>query len=297
MSEVAQAEATEAAVPEMSDEQMDQYFEKQGEIDLDTPAETAETKEVIESSEEKSSVQEPKQEDPRTVPLAALHEERRKRQEQDRKLQLLEERLSQIAQPKEEPEPEIDVNENPVEYFKRQNDKLQQQLEQVTQGQQEQFQHQQQQAQVTQFKQAYASAAQEFSKQQPDFGDAYTHLVTGRMKELTAVGYTEQQAAMIAQNDEAAFVAKAFQDGVNPAERVYQFAVARGYAPSQDKPADKKPAEQVDLDAIEKGVKQKSVSSMSGSPTENITLEALAEMSDEDFEKAVKNGTFDRLQR
>jgi hypothetical protein len=286
MTQAQETEAQPESVPELSDEQMDQYFETQGESMEGKPEDEAKAEEVIESNDEeesKSSVDKPNEKDDRTVPLAALHQERQKRQEQDRKLSLLAERLEKIQEASVPKEPEIDVTENPVEYFQQENAKMKAELDRINQANQQTFAHQQQQAQVNQFKQAYASKAQEFSQQQPDFGDAYRHLVESRMSELQAVGYTSQEAAMIAQNDEAAFVSKAFQDGVNPAERVYQFAIARGY--KQSKP-------EVDLETVEKGVKQKSVSSMKGAPTQNLTLESLAEMSDADFE-----ANFDKLMR
>jgi len=284
-----ETEAPQESLPEnLSDEQMDQYFETEGESIEGNPEVEAKEEEVIEpteeKSEDKSTVGKPNESDQRTVPLAALHQERQKRQEQDRKLQLLAERLGKIQEASAPKDPEIDVNENPVEFFQQENAKLKAQVEEINQANEQTFAHQQQQAQVNQFKSAYANAAQEFSQQTPDFGDAYRHLVDGRMNELQSVGYSPQEAAMIAQNDEAAFVAKAFQDGINPAERVYQFAVARGYTKAEPKP---------DLETVEKGVKQsKSVSSMKGSPTQNLTLESLADMSDEDFAK-----NFDKLMR
>ena len=292
---VAPVEATVEVNPDnLTDEQMDQYFDTQGES-LETPEpESSEEKEVIDSQSDeedgRSSVDKPNPKDDRTVPLAALHQERQKRQEQDRKLQVLAQRLEalqQAAMPKPEPEPEIDVNENPIEYFNRENQKLKEQLEQINGFHQAQAQTVQQQQSVEKFKQVYANAAKEYAQQQQDFPEAYHHLVSSRMEELQAMGYDQQRAAQIAERDEAQFVIKAFNDGVNPAERIYNLAKMRGYNQQpQAKP-------EVDLDTIEKGVKaSRSVGSMKGSPPVGVTLEALADMSDEEFEK-----NFDKIMR
>jgi hypothetical protein len=284
---VAPVEATVEVNPEnLTDEQMDQYFDTQGES-LETPEPSSEKKEVVESQSDeedgRSSVDKPNPNDDRKVPLAALHQERQRRQEQDRKLAILEDRLSRLQEgltPKEQEEV-LDVNENPIEYFQRENQKLKEQLEEINSFREQSVQQTQQHQQMQQFKTAYASAAQEYAKQQTDFSDAYKFVVESRMTELQTLGYDQQQAAIIAQNDEAAFVSKAFQDGVNPAERVYQLALTRGYKKQGNT---QKP--DVDLETIEKGVKDsKSVNAMAGSPSKPMTLESLAEMDDEEFEK------------
>lgn len=66
---------------------------------------------------------EPAKEEPQTVPLAALHEERQKRQELERRLQRVEQ-----AQPKPEPEPAPDVFEDPEGYTKHVDGQVEQRV-------------------------------------------------------------------------------------------------------------------------------------------------------------------------
>jgi hypothetical protein len=82
-------------------------------------------------------------------------------------------------------------------------------------------------------RQAYVTDAQRFSAATPDFGAAYVHLLQTRDQELAHIGHADPQkrAAMIAA-EEREIVAAALQAGVSPSERIYGLAKLRGYAPA-----------------------------------------------------------------
>jgi hypothetical protein len=91
--------------------------------------------------------------------------------------------------------------------------------------------------------------------------------------------------------DETAIVARAFQDGVNPAERIYAIAKSRGYkAAEEESPLASNENKQImdKLDQLDKGIKNsRSLGNISGSaPTsQSLTLEKLAMMDDDDFDR------------
>jgi hypothetical protein len=76
------------------------------------------------------------------------------------------------------------------------------------------------------------------------------------------------------------------QDRVNPAQMIYELSKHRGYKPAS--------SEEDKLDTIERGQKQKALGSNGAAP-KKLTLEALAQMSDEDFAAATKGGKWASL--
>lgn len=135
----------------------------------------------------------------------------------------------------------------------------------------------------------YMASAQEFASRQTDFRDAYQFLMQGRDAELQAYGVSDPQERMrMIASEERGLVQRAMRDRVNPAERVYALAKARGYAlkapEPEPKPEPKVELKAADLDTIAKGIaSSKSLSAAGGSPTDVLTAEALANMSDEEF--------------
>lgn len=237
----------------------------------ETPEPTPEPKEEI-KEEIKVEVKEEK----KYVPYDALHEERMKRKELKAQLDKQEQRFQELVQkitPKEAP-PEF---ANDTERLAYQQQQLEKKLEAQDRFVGEQKKAQEQYQQTQSLVNMYAAKAEEYSKTQPDFNDAYKFLLEGRKNEYLAVGYTPEQVLQFIQADELAIVQKAFQDEADPAERIYKIAKARGYVP-------KKP--EAKLESIEKGMKQsKTLSGVPGSSPKGLTLEAIADMSDEEFSK------------
>lgn len=226
------------------------------------------------------------------VPYGAMHEERMRRkeamaeaQELRDKMVRMEERFKAFQEAIKPEEPEVLFDDDPAEYLRRQSEKTSQTLEQMQKQQQEAIQKQQQQANANQFLNRYQTAAQEYAESNPDFQDAYNHLVNGRVQEhMLAGGMDRDQAVALAQREEQAIASRAFEEGVNPAEKLVELAKLRGWTKS---PQSSKVNGTVDKVAqVEKGQKAAKTISKGGSSQGELTLEALADMEGEDFDKA-----------
>lgn len=232
------------------------------------------------------------------VAHGALHEERERRKELKKQVEAMEARFQQLVakiqeKPAEKaPDPTQDFPGHVAHHF---NSFAQQQAELGRRVQN--FEQTQEQAhREAQFMRSYHAAAADFSARQPDFVQAYNHLLKSRFEELTDAGYSKDQALHLRTMEEQGIVFKAFEDGVNPAERLYAVAKRRGYTAASEKPAEKPavdPAEK--LKNIEAG--QKATPSMGGGAMKpKMTLQSIAQMSDEEFaslnwEKAMRELT------
>jgi hypothetical protein len=148
---------------------------------------------------------------------------------------------------------------------------------------------------------SYKADAQQFAAREPAFTDAYQHLYASRARELQFAGMTDpkQILATIAQ-DEIAIARQAIEMGVSPAERIYQIAQARGFTPKAFEPApdpaaNAKPvgdtaAQKAERAAAGQRGPGRSLSAAGGAPAGGLpTVEQLAKMSEEDFNKFAKN--------
>jgi hypothetical protein len=177
----------------------------------------------------------------RMVPHGALHEERERRKEAEKRAQLLEERtnliLQRIGQPQASaapatPAPEIpDIDKDPIGNIVgtlRQQGLNQQQilgaLHQMTA-------HAQQQQAIAVRRQRAVADEREFGSANPDYNDAIAHLQASRHQELKALGVrdpSERQA--IIERDAIQIADRAFATGESPAQILYDLAKLRGYA-------------------------------------------------------------------
>lgn len=142
--------------------------------------------------------------------------------------------------------------------------------------------------------QAYHADARQFMQKEPSFEAAYKHLVAGRHAELQSMGMTDdaQRNAYIAQ-EETQLVVQAMQSGKSPSQVIYEFAKARGFAPSQSSaPA---PAPMQNASAAVQKIQQvrngqqaaQSLSNVGGAAAKTLTMDTLANMSDDEFAAAV----------
>lgn len=225
----------------------------------------------------------------KSVPLAALHEERQKRRElsqqleaekaeRERMARVFEERFAALTK---KPEPEAPAwEENPAEHLRHQIGQVAQ-TAQATQEQIKQWQEsQRQQAVVQQLATRVTSAEAEFQTENPDYHDAVKYLNEFRVRELTVLGLSPEQAREKSGRElmQAAF--EFAQAGRNPAEIAYNLAKARGYA----KPA--APATSK-FDTQRQGVQASKSLGSGGAPSNQLTAQQLLSMSDEEFSEAV----------
>jgi hypothetical protein len=250
----------------------DGTFAKVKEDEPAKPVETAPEKPIVTEQPEKM------------VSLNALHEERERRKELQRKMEAMEKRWGELVEKigKPAPQPAPDPSQDFAGYTIHQFQQVQQQQQALGQKVQSFEEWQKNQAEEGRFQQAYFQAAQDYAANQKDFPQAYGHWLKSRLEELTDAGYTRDQAIQIRTAEEKAMVMKAFEDGVNPAQRIYTVAQRRGYTiPSVP---EVQPA--VDQAAKLKQIAeaQRATPALGGGGMKpKLTLQGIAQMSDEEF--------------
>lgn len=218
----------------------------------------------------------------------AFHEERQRRKELEAQLTTvreqqaaerarLEERLNHLANAFKQPEPVItDPNER---------------LARLEQTIAQQRQQEEQIAKATEnernFYNAITQAEQKFAAEVPDYMEAIEFAKAERLKDIRALGFEGEEAEQVLQRDVLNLSDDAFRRGINPAERFYNFAKSRGWG--KETPAAATPAPQAPADKI-KSITQgqqaaKSLGAAPGSSAPNLTLQALADMPQDEFDK------------
>jgi len=231
----------------------------------------------------------------------AFKTERHKRKEMREKLEAneartreLEARLAQLQdtlnrtnqqapQPAAPPEEIPDPDEDPLGYQQYKINKLEQTIKSQSDYLRQQHEYTQRTQQEAAFREQYKAQAQEYAQKQPDFMDAYSYLMSSRLQEHLAAGFSEQQAQQLLVEDEIAVASLAFKDRVNPAERIYSIAKARGYVPNQKGKQAKSPS----IDSIKKGLDNaKSLKSGGGElPNRMQGIDEIDGMSFDEFDK------------
>lgn len=220
------------------------------------------------------------------VPHQAMHAERLKRQELERRLEAIE---AERQKTQEESPPEfVDPLENPDAYRKWAEYQAKQ-PQQAVQQLQDQLQQQQQQQMVMADVQKSES---EFASKTPDYQNAISHLHSTRVSELQGMGYAHQEIQAQVQRDAQAIYQAAKQIGMNPAEMAYMRAQSLGYKsggqPGQE--ADAQPqggqSEADKVQALAKAQDATSGVSNSGAPQEGApTVAQLAKMTEDEIAK------------
>lgn len=278
------------------------YFESQGETPIESAAAPEEGETAAEPAE---GLQEPEQQPDahqKTVPLAALHEERKRIKELRRELdqtkeltRLGTERLNQLLAAMQQPQQKQelpDAQTDPVAHFdarlRQQQELLDRQNEVIQRAQQERAQ----QEQLMRLQSHVNAQEREFVAEKPDYMDAVNHLRNADVRALMAIGHDEATAAQIVHQNFIGLAAQLANQGANLPERVYALAQAKGYQPKQATPD----AAQQRIATAQKGVAaSRSLGSGAGT-VNNLTLEALANMPAEEFAAATKDpAVFRRL--
>lgn len=293
---------------EITDEQLDKFFEdggkpdvapKAAEPDIETSEESIK-EEPAKAPEDKTTEADVEEEKHARNYQAAMKEERLRRQElalelaetkanqarMEATFQKVIQKQEQEAQPQipsyeEDPLGHLSANQKEIaDYAIRQNQYL------LSQKQAADLHNQK-----VQFINSYGTQAQEFAKETPEFFDAYNYMIAKKRQEYMAAGVTQQEADQQIEFEETRIVSKAFRDGVNPASRVYAMAKVMGYsaAPSQ---APKDDTAMLDvskkLEQLQRDMKVNR--SLSNAPSKSsvqtaLTLEKLSQMDDDEFDK------------
>ena len=209
----------------------------------------------------------------------------RKVADSEQKTQRMEQRFQQLVESFQNPQPKPpSFEDDPLEALRYETQQLKQYAIQHQQTEQQKYQQQQYQQFEQDFQRRYEKSAHEYVKQQPDFPKAYQFYNKDFYETLLEAGYESDQAKELMRQDEMAIAAKAFQDGVNPADRIYKLAHRRGYKVAQAQ-APKAEAKQ-SIEQLEKGLQaSKTLSNMGGKTESELTLEWIANMDDDEFAK------------
>lgn len=239
---------------------------------------------------------EPKAEEtkpPKLVPLEALHESRIKEREwRDKAVQVekeakerfekLEQRLERLANP---PPAVPTFADDPAGNLQHQVAETKAELAAVRQESANARKNQE----ASQFEQQIAATTQAsevtFAKEHPDYLNAVQHLQAIADKNLLMMGVGDpaQRQAQI-RKDALAMSLKSLQMGKSPAEVAYQLAVNYGYKAGSEPAKTSEAAKKIET--IQAGQKTGSLPA-GGSKTTALTLSALEQMDDDDFNKLV----------
>ena len=255
------------------------------------------------------------QQQPRMVDHAALVEERERRreiekraQEADKRATVAEERLNLIlqraqqnaAQQQGDPQtPQIpDFAQDPVGHLAARLQHSERALAQVAGYLGQQRQQGDQERNMRALEARAVALEGEFRAKTPDYDDAVRHLITGRHRELEMAGYRDPAERQLILAEEARMlVAKAMQDGSDPAQMTYEIAKLRGYAPAQGQQQPQAPSATDRMQTIARGQQQaRTLSTVSGAEPNAITGRTVANWSDAEFEKWLEKATPEQLQ-
>lgn len=230
----------------------------------------------------------------KVVPLAALHEERKARQELQRQIaerdRLHAEQMQRINQrletliPKQPQPARPDKEAQPVDYLDHRLDGIEQQNRAILESRQQEMQQRQQAEYVNQLASRIVGSESVFAKEAPDYAEAIKFLDEFRVRELQVFGADENTARQQAFNERKQAALQWAHEGRNPAELAYNFAKARGYTPKAAQAPAQAPADKIA--SQQKGTAAARSLGGGGAVTGGkLTAEALANMSDEDFSK------------
>lgn len=277
----------------LSDEETAQFEALKNELPIEEVKEEpkVETAEPAEEpkGETKEEPKQPLKEEPKqdkTVPLAALHEERSKRKQQQKELDELRDKFARadermrvlFEKDKKDEAGHPDPTDDPIGYQSWRADQLQKQLDEKSRQVEESTGSVKSELETLKYKQYIDQQERVFERTNPDYQKALDHLVAFRGSVLEELGIDDDDERRdMVNRDLGNIVGTALQRGKNPAEAVYKMAMKMGYKKSEP---EKK------LDTIEKGVKaSSSLGSSGGKQGSAMTAEGLAEMSDEEFAK------------
>jgi hypothetical protein len=189
--------------------------------------------------------------------------------------------LERLQGKKEEP---VAYDKDPLTHLKSKNDELEAKIKALSDADQQRSKETETTTQLQAFQRDVQSAERSFAAKQPDYGDAVARVQEMWRAELEVAGVPENFIDTMLAKKGAQFAYAALQKGENSAEAVYKLAQRYGYksAPKEEnKDKDK-------LKTIARGQEaEKSLASGKGS---DMSLEALASMSEEELDEFVEKG-------
>lgn len=241
----------------------------------------------------------------KTVPHEALEAERQKRKAAEKRAQELEvqqaradERMKLINEaiearnkpqqttPTEIPDPEKDALGN-LKYLNKVTSEELAVLKKFKEDSEARERHVNQSREITT---RAAEMERQYIAQNPDYNEASAYLINSRLNELQALGLNEMAARQQIQQETYAMAQHGLQTGVNPAEMVYKIAGLRGYKKASAAQASSE-ADKIATIAAGQRANQSltDISGNSSSKTGVVSAKDLANMSEAQFAKVMKN--------
>lgn len=238
------------------------------------------------------------------VPLTALHEERKARQqaEADRKtlqaqITQFQQQLEQLQKAQQPPPP--DPNQDPIGAVLHQQKQNQATLEQIQQWRNEQDQYTHQLLARQKFQQDVMTSEQAFRTKQPDYDAAANYALQQYDKLLTALIPDPAARNQRVMQEAMGSLWAVMQEGRDPAQFIYDLAKHMGYAGPQAPaapnaapaiaapsiPALTQQTVPAAVAAIERGLKQQGNPGGGGSPNGEITAEMALKLPNDEFNK------------
>lgn len=242
----------------------------------------------------------------RAADRTELTKAREERTRLDERLRLLSEAMTPpAAKEAPPPDPEKDI----FGYVRH----LEGQIRQLGGAQAETTQAAQEQRTEQEVLSTYQGDAAQFAQQQPDFAQAYQHLLRTRDAMLQSIGYDDaQERAKIIRTEERNLVMRALKAGKSPAAAIYGVSKSLGYQlaapspapapapqPGQPQPAQngqpapaaqpKAPSAAEEITRLQNGQRAaKSLSIGGGGAPQALTAEMLINMSEDEFGKMLR---------
>lgn len=215
-----------------------------------------------------------------------LDGERTKREENERRMGIIEEKLKggRADVP--------DFEENPAENLAARTERLELEAEaRKTTAEATEALTKEQTEKAQQYKTFYDNFAvveTGFIKDNPDYYDAIAYLKADFVKDKLASGYSEAQAEQAALSETHNIVTNGLQQGFNAADRFYTLAKSKGYVKGKVEGGEGK-TELEKLKLVEKGIKNNTSLGTTGGGAGETTLSSLLKMDDSDFDKATES--------
>lgn len=229
--------------------------------------------------------------EPKTVPLAALLEERKEAKlKYDRMMARLD-KLQELVQPPEKPAERPDPNVDPIGALKEAQERLDRFENQGKESQEEQA--------IGNFAKQHADA---FRQVKPDFDEAYNFIRANRAQELMNTGRaTMEDVGLQLRAEEKQIIKTAAQFQVSPAAFMYALAQAGGYTPkqaaaeAQEPIKQPTPEEKIKMQAEGQARAANPVGKAGAAGNGKLDLKALAMLDDDEFDKATSGKNWSKM--
>jgi hypothetical protein len=292
------------------EKQYDKYFESHGNTEIESDDNIEASSESVESDaiEEPNNVDEeleaqeddelqednespsdsiedePKKNDIANNLKIALKEERTKRQESDKRMQMLEEQFNQTRQalesllsPKQQ-EQIPNYEEDPLGYLKWQQEQTQNTQAKTQQYIQQQAQQQEAYNYAVGLNNEYLAQKAEVVKSNPDFENVANFLENSVVNEYRALGMNDNEIQQRVIQDKIGLLQTAKDLGISSTDMIANLAKARGYVA--------KPNATNKLSNIKKGQERsKSLGQFGEAPTDKLSLKEISKLDDKEFSK------------